>query len=63
MVIGASAISLPESNILYMIFGNVSINPIVATIIVYIIAFLWYFGIGRKNVCSFEEEFERLKDI
>ena len=46
-----------------MIFGNVSINPIVATIIVYIIAFLWYFGIGRKNVCSFEEEFERLKDI
>jgi ethanolamine permease len=57
------SVALPESSIAFMILGNVSINPMVATIVIYVIAFAWYFVAGRKNLRSFEEEFNVLVDL
>jgi ethanolamine permease len=55
--------ALPESSLAYMIFGNVSINPLWATVIIYVLAFIWYFAAGRKNIRPFDEEFDVLNDL
>lgn len=54
---------LPESSLAYAIFGAVSINPLWATVIIYVLAYVWYFVGGRKNIRPFDEEFGVLNDL
>ncbi|MBR0599874.1 ethanolamine permease [Sinanaerobacter chloroacetimidivorans] len=57
------SVPLPESSIAYMIFGAISINPLVATVTIYVVAYLWFFIGGRKNIRPFDEEFDVLSDL
>ncbi|HWQ78117.1 MAG TPA: ethanolamine permease [Anaerovoracaceae bacterium] len=56
-------VALPESSIAYMIFGDAVVNPLIATIIIYVLSYIWYFAAGRKNIRPFDEEFDVLKDL
>jgi ethanolamine permease len=56
-------VSLPESSLAYMIFGGVVVNPLVATVIIFAVAYLWYFIGGKKNIRPFEEEFDVMNDL
>ena len=56
-------IALPPTSIAYMVFGNVSVNPLTWTVIIYVLSYVWYFIGGRKNLRSFEEEFDVLTDL
>jgi ethanolamine permease len=56
-------VALPESSIAYMIFGDAVVNPLVTTVVIYILAYLWYFAAGRKNIRPFDEEFDVLRDL
>lgn len=58
-----AGISLPTSSLAYKVLGDVTVNPLVTAIVIYILAFIWYFATGRKNVRSFEDEFDVLKDL
>ena len=54
---------LPEGSLAYAILGGVSINPMWATVIIYILAYVWYAIAGRKNIRPFDEEFDVLNDL
>ena len=54
---------LPEASLAYAILGDVSINPLWATVIIYAIAYIWYAIAGRKNIRPFDEEFDVLNDL
>lgn len=54
---------LPESSLAYKIFGDVSINPLWATVIIYVLAYIWYAAAGRKNIRPFDEEFDVMNDL
>jgi ethanolamine permease len=56
-------LSLPESSLAYMVLGNVTINPLVATIVIFVLAYIWYFIGGKKNIRPFEEEFDVMNDL
>ncbi len=55
--------TLPESSIAYMIFGGASINPLIATVLIFVFAYIWYFIGGKKNIRPFEEEFDVMNDL
>lgn len=57
------SVPLPESSLAYKVLGNVSINPLIATVIIYVAAYVWYFAAGRKNIRSFEEEFNVMVEL
>lgn len=63
LVVTNVALPLPEASIAFAILGPISINPLTATIVIYILAYVWYFIAGRKNLRSFEEEFDVLTDL
>lgn len=54
---------LPESSLAYAIFGAVSINPLWATVIIYVLAYVWFFIGGRRISDHFDEEFGALNDL
>jgi ethanolamine permease len=54
---------LPEGSLAYAIFGGASINPLWATVIIYVLAYIWYAVAGRKNIRPFDEEFDVLNDL
>lgn len=56
-------VALPESSIAYMIFGDAVVNPLIATVVIYVVAYVWYFIGGRKNIRPFDEEFDVLNDL
>ena len=56
-------VALPESSIAYMIFGDAVVNPLIATVVIYVLAYVWYFVGGRKNIRPFDEEFDVLNDL
>jgi ethanolamine permease len=56
-------VALPESSIAYMIFGGAVINPLVATVLIFVVAYIWYFIGGKKNIRPFEEEFDVMNDL
>ena len=55
--------TLPESSIAYMIFGGASINPMIATVLIFVFAYIWYFIGGKKKIRPFEEEFDVMNDL
>lgn len=57
------AVALPESSIAFMVLGGISINPMIATVAIYVLAYAWYFVAGRKNLRSFEDEFDVLTEL
>lgn len=57
------SLPLPENSLAYMVLGAVSINPLIATVVIYALAFVWYFIGGRKNIRPFNEEFDVLSDL
>jgi ethanolamine permease len=63
MITTASASTFPEGSIMYMIFGNVNMNALVATLVIYGIALLWYVCKGRKDLVTIEEEIERMAHL
>lgn len=54
---------LPEGSLAYAVLGSVSINPLWATVIIYVLAYIWYAAAGRKNIRPFDEEFDVLNDL
>ena len=63
MIVTATGVSFPEGSLMYMIFGPVQMNALVATIVIYAVAFLWYALKGRKDLCSFDEEIDRMAHL
>lgn len=56
-------VPLPESSLAYMIFGNAVVNPLIATVVIYVLAYVWFFIGGRKNIRPFDEEFDVMNDL
>lgn len=56
-------VPLPESSLAYTIFGNAVVNPLIATVVIYVLAYVWFFIGGRKNIRPFDEEFDVMNDL
>ena len=56
-------VALPADSLAFKVLGDVTINPLIATVVIYALAFLWYFIGGRKSIRPFDEEFDVLNDL
>jgi ethanolamine permease len=63
LIVTNVALPLPEASIAYTILGPISINPLTGTVVIYVVSYIWYFIAGRKNLRSFEEEFDVLTEL
>ena len=57
------ALPLPESSIAFMLLGDIKVDALLGTVVIYGLSFVWYFFGGRKNLRSFEDEFDVLTDL